>query len=426
MAEQTISNISYGEREAAGALVMKGGGIKGLAYVGALEVLLEKYTFDRYVGTSAGAISALLLAAGYTIEELKTILREKDFRDFFDAKWWQVPANFTRHGGMYHADAFTCWMATLLAEKLESPTAVEMSDLPSRATVFASRVGKSVLRFDSTVPETDAANAARCSMSIPLVFVPQTDQGFLTYDGGLTANFPIVELQKEDPEAKFIGLYLGSAVYRPRKPRWQIQNLLTIWTEQNEPETLKEYRDRIVMIDPTPIGTLDFNLSQEEKQYLLLCGRIGALAFVEKNSERHLATINELKTLRIEVDQIRGARERRRKLRRLACGILTFVLPLVLCWGTITAVAGLYGVSGNSPKASQEVVDRAADGSSSVNTTIADLERQRENLERRKKLLTDEKDLPERRQLRGQLDALIKQIDGIRNNEGESHEALEK
>src|SRR5262249_28942010 len=44
-------------------LVMKGGGVKGIAYVGALETL-EKYGyhFNHFVRTSAGAISAALLA----------------------------------------------------------------------------------------------------------------------------------------------------------------------------------------------------------------------------------------------------------------------------------------------------------------------------------------------------------------------------
>jgi NTE family protein len=53
---------------------MTGGGVKGLVYVGAFEVLQEHYSFNRYVGTLAGSITALLLAAGYTTEELRQIL----------------------------------------------------------------------------------------------------------------------------------------------------------------------------------------------------------------------------------------------------------------------------------------------------------------------------------------------------------------
>lgn len=75
------------EEELPFALIMKGGGIKGLAYAGALEVLWERYRFNWFVGTSAGAVAAVLLGAGYTPREVEGILRDKDFTDFFDSPW---------------------------------------------------------------------------------------------------------------------------------------------------------------------------------------------------------------------------------------------------------------------------------------------------------------------------------------------------
>lgn len=45
-------------------LVMEGGGVKGMAFVGALDVLTEaQYRFPRIAGTSAGAIMGSLVAA---------------------------------------------------------------------------------------------------------------------------------------------------------------------------------------------------------------------------------------------------------------------------------------------------------------------------------------------------------------------------
>ncbi len=52
-------------------LVFEGGGVKGLAFCGALEVLEEKdvmKNIKRLVGSSAGAITAGLLACGYTAD----------------------------------------------------------------------------------------------------------------------------------------------------------------------------------------------------------------------------------------------------------------------------------------------------------------------------------------------------------------------
>ena len=62
-------------------LVMKGGGVKGIAYVGALEVLEEYvYRFNHFVGTSAGAITGALLAVGYKPGELGSILEKTNFK----------------------------------------------------------------------------------------------------------------------------------------------------------------------------------------------------------------------------------------------------------------------------------------------------------------------------------------------------------
>jgi len=55
------------------SLVFSGGGIKGLAYVGAIKALEEKQLFQnvkRFAGASAGAITAALLAIGMGADEL--------------------------------------------------------------------------------------------------------------------------------------------------------------------------------------------------------------------------------------------------------------------------------------------------------------------------------------------------------------------
>ena len=69
------ANSPSSNPEAPFPLIMKGGGIKGLAYIGAIEELSRRYNFNWFVGTSAGAITAILLGAGYTPRELRTVER---------------------------------------------------------------------------------------------------------------------------------------------------------------------------------------------------------------------------------------------------------------------------------------------------------------------------------------------------------------
>jgi len=72
-------------------LVFEGGGAKGMVFVGAMQVFESLgHTPGRLLGTSAGAITAALLAAGYSSPEMLEALAEKKdgrsvFSDFLGA-----------------------------------------------------------------------------------------------------------------------------------------------------------------------------------------------------------------------------------------------------------------------------------------------------------------------------------------------------
>ena len=65
--------------------VFSGGGIKGFAYVGAIQALEEKgIKFERVAGTSAGAILATFIAAGFNAQELEKIFDELNLKVLLD------------------------------------------------------------------------------------------------------------------------------------------------------------------------------------------------------------------------------------------------------------------------------------------------------------------------------------------------------
>src|SRR5699024_2863787 len=70
-------------------LVMEGGGVKGIALAGALEVLEERgYSINRVAGSSAGAIAGTFATAGIPARTIVEILRGTDYRRFEDGPWW--------------------------------------------------------------------------------------------------------------------------------------------------------------------------------------------------------------------------------------------------------------------------------------------------------------------------------------------------
>jgi NTE family protein len=106
-------------------LVFKGGGVKGIAYAGALQQLDEMgylRQIKRVAGTSAGAITASLLALGYTANEIEDIVvNQMDFASFMDKSW--LPGNvsrFLKSFGWYKGDAFKNWLGGLVKTKTGS------------------------------------------------------------------------------------------------------------------------------------------------------------------------------------------------------------------------------------------------------------------------------------------------------------------
>jgi predicted acylesterase/phospholipase RssA len=325
------------------ALVMKGGSVKGLAYVGALKELVKHYQFDWFIGTSAGAIAAVLLAAGYTPERLEALLSQKDFRDFLDARPHRWPLNFLIHRGLFPADALTDWVDELLAKELGSADRVRLEDLPRRVTVYAARRDDDARTFDShdmSERQKFASFAVRCSMAIPFVFMPQREEGLRVLDGGMRNNYPIETLLKRNPGTKFLGLYLGSPIYEGRAKRDRtgslVGDLLSIWTESPDLKALRAYREQTIIIDPRPITTLSFRMTDDEKRFLVQVGRAAALRYLADQSTTNGAigiTKQEALAAQEAVERERrrlvGVRARRRR-KRIGVGAALAVLIVIL------------------------------------------------------------------------------------------------
>ncbi|MGV6832200.1 MAG: patatin-like phospholipase family protein, partial [bacterium] len=320
------------------ALIMKGGGIKGLAYVGALEELTKYYKFNWYAGTSAGAISAILLSSGYSVEELKKELSQKNFSDFKDANYLKRILNlFTKHG-LFEAYTFEVWLNNLLNKKINNGgVAVELKDLKYRTTVYASRREKSALVFDSTDIKTRdnrAVFAARCSMSIPFFFTPQKSEGLNVFDGGAQNNYPVKRLLSDNPDTKFIGLYLGPKHYElPKKSGFLgiFREMISIWMEAMDYEALKLYKNETIRIDTRPISTLKFKLNNLEKDFLMRTGKIAALEFLIENNKIKIEETElkqERKLLQQQRVKLRKKKQRRKWLRRSIFSLLLLAIIL--------------------------------------------------------------------------------------------------
>lgn len=104
--------------------VFEGGGVKGIGLVGAVSVTEEMgYDFCTVAGTSAGAIVAALVAAGYRASELRDIMRSLDYTQFKDAGLLDNIPVFGRvlslglEKGIYEGAYLEDWLREKLAAK---------------------------------------------------------------------------------------------------------------------------------------------------------------------------------------------------------------------------------------------------------------------------------------------------------------------
>ncbi|WP_245345283.1 patatin-like phospholipase family protein [Halobacillus andaensis] len=290
--------------------VFSGGGVKALAFIGALEVLEEQnYYFERVAGTSAGAIIASLKAAGYNAKDLNVILEELSFEKLIDQPLSDQIFPFSKwlflyfRMGLYKGNR----LEQLLAKWLHKKGVHTFADLPKgslkvvcsdvtlgRMVVFPDDL-KEVYGID---PRTfSVAKAARISASLPYFFMPVKIHGkkgkSLVVDGGVLSNFPIWLFENEHGRRKrpIIGMQLSDPP--DQLPERKIKNSIQMF--QALFSTMKQAHDAryisttksrdIIFIPVKGVETTDFYLSPLQKERLLEIGREQAMGFLKRWSK---------------------------------------------------------------------------------------------------------------------------------------------
>jgi NTE family protein len=310
-------------------LVFEGGGVKGIGLAGALQTLEERgYVPQNVAGTSAGAISAALLAAGYTADELREIIVSLDYRQFQDRAWEdKVPLierslSLLLDLGLYEGDRFLEWMRERLEAKgvrtfadLVHPDFADDPRFRSRLQVIASDVTTHELlvlprdakKLGIEADDLDVALAVRMSMSIPVFFEPvrfenpETGRTHVIVDGGMLSNFPVWLFDCDDgepPEWPTFGLLLvepkpqvpiGARLPAPRMagsgPGAVIDYVKAL------AQTMMEAHDRLyieqasyartIPIPTLGVGTTEFELPRERALALYDSGRWAAEKFLD-------------------------------------------------------------------------------------------------------------------------------------------------
>lgn len=265
--------------------VFQGGGVKGIALVGALQKIEEmNIKFSAVSGTSAGSIVAALYACGYSALEMKTILEEMDLKILLDPpKFGKF--RFMANKGLYKGDQFYKWIYNLLKKKgistFEDLNDIELNIIASDLT------NRELLVFNHhAYPKMNIAEAVRMSISIPLFFMPKTLGERLIVDGGVLSNYPLFTFN--DPETTLGFKLIANTDDVPQQPKtfrgYIISLVNTMLDAHDKDDELRGKFNNVIKIDDGGISSINFSLSTNEKDKLYKNGYFSASKFVNDNA----------------------------------------------------------------------------------------------------------------------------------------------
>ncbi len=287
-------------------IVFEGGGNKGLAYAGSVRVLEEIGVWDqvkRIAGTSAGAMTAGLLAVGYNSYDLEAFLKQPDLEKIFlDAKFGvlSVLPNFLKRFGWHPGNKLYSWFGKMIQKKTGNAD-ITFEEVYKKYGKELCICVTNVNFLDcyychvKTTPDLPIRMAMRMSGSIPGVFctVKSTLSSFPDHyiDGGLLVNYPIhafdgwyLSMRPEDTFLKKIQPLRDIRKLWDRKERFGHKNERTLGLllySNFEPEVMKDalndrlakYLDYSQKVPDTKLSKKrlkKMNIAQIESQHDLL------------------------------------------------------------------------------------------------------------------------------------------------------------
>jgi len=243
------------------AVVLSGGGAKGMAHIGVLKVLERAgIPVDIITGTSMGSIVGGLYATGISAERLDTIVRAQDWSyvlsDRDDLSHQSLRER--EHQNTYILSTSLSWgkkkktieggiilgknIGRLFAE-LTSPynDSIDFNKLPIPfACVSTNIVDNTEYVFHRGI----LSRAMRASMAIPGVFSPVRMNGMVLVDGGLRNNFP-TDIAKE-MGADFI---IGSSVKEPDRTAEDLKSTSNILLQLVDLNCKNKFEENLAIAD---------------------------------------------------------------------------------------------------------------------------------------------------------------------------------
>lgn len=282
------------------ALALSGGGARGLAHIGVLQVFERNgIPIDGIAGTSMGAVIGGLYAAGYSAFELERIALQIKWSDLIQDR----PARRQLFLGQKAQNARSLiemrivnWapelrssitgghrFSTLLTDLLyDAPQSIhsdfDQLKIPLRIVATDLLTGQKVVFSGGSM-----VDAIRGSMAIPLLFTPVSYAPWYLVDGGLVQNLPVDEARLFHTDL-VIAVDASSRLHSKEemKAPWQIADQVTTIMHQHILESQMASADLTIQPDLSGVSNTDF----DQIARIIDAGRIAAEETVRTIEDR--------------------------------------------------------------------------------------------------------------------------------------------
>jgi NTE family protein len=301
--------------------VFEGGGVKGIGIAGALLVAEQRYDWMYVAGTSAGALIAALVAAGYSAMEIRDLIFDFEYAKCMDGPLTNgLPIigpllTVIFEMGLYRGDYIEKWVREKLAAKgvrtfrdlVVQPAGhinyrYKLRLIASDVSLGRMLVLPQDLRDYGLNPDDlDVARAVRMSISIPFFFEPvrlryKTAAGkqHLSYivDGGVLSNYPVWLFDRSPRPAPTFGFKLiEPAEGRPHNISGPVSLFTALFSTMMEAHDIRYIKEsnfaRTIAIPTLGIATTDFALGGEKARVLYASGVTAAEKFFGAWNYKH-------------------------------------------------------------------------------------------------------------------------------------------
>lgn len=247
--------------------VFQGGGVKGIAHLGAVKALEERgFRAVKTAGSSVGAIMASLLSVGYMADELKPLIMEMSLPSLKAKSGKKKFLRFFTEKGIYETEPLELYLEQLYLAKGKRTyrdlkyggdynLKVVTTDILKRQSVI---IPDDLKKYQIDPDNFSIAKSVVMSATYPFFYKPLKLGKSIMMDGAIYNNFPENVYQNESLPI------IGFTFVKESK------------------NTIVKNNNYIIEIAIPKVATMNYKISQKTKAELYLAGYVAGQKFLNK------------------------------------------------------------------------------------------------------------------------------------------------